>query len=498
MRTVRWFRGVVLLLAGSGAAAAVAAPPPALPALHRLQARLGVATSALVVRLDEHRTLAAIDPKTRLIPASLTKLYTAAAALHRWGPDHRFVTRLAYRGRIAAGVLHGDLVFVGAGDPGLTWDSLWELAAGAVAQAGLRRVRGDLVVDQSRLGAVPCATSDRCRALHGSDHAYNAPLSSAGVDYGAWCVWVRPAPAAGHRAAAGLCPPVVPGTALVGWVRTTARGHGAHVELWRTTEAGVDTLHIGGAVSATLPTGRYYVSASDPAHLTGVLLRSLLAARGVRVDGRIRVVSHPLANLAPLVAVKGPTLGHEISVMMHYSNDYMADVLALDLVRERAGDADPPLLADAGAALGRFAAAMDRAARIPGAAPRGTPVIASGSGLTPANRLSADDVVALLTRMYHSPALFPSYLAALSVPRGAPMRMLRGGNRVWLTQTAVKTGSMNEPVSVLGVAGYFRTRDGGWGAFAVLVNGTRRRPHFAWYQAMAAIEHDIARLAAVR
>ncbi|HDJ85942.1 MAG TPA: D-alanyl-D-alanine carboxypeptidase/D-alanyl-D-alanine-endopeptidase, partial [Chromatiales bacterium] len=390
------------------------------------------------------------------------------------------------------------LVFVGAGDPGLTWDSLWELAAGAAAQAGLRRVRGDLVVDQSRLGAVPCATSDRCRALHGSDHAYNAPLSSAGVNYGAWCVWVRPAPAAGHRAAAGLCPPVVPGTALVGGVRTTARGYGAHVELWRTTEAGVDTLHIGGAVSAALPTGRYYVSASDPARLTGVLLRSLLAARGVRVDGRVRVVSHPLANLEPLVAVKGPTLGHEISVMMHYSNDYMADVLALDLVRERAGDADPPLLADAGAALGRFAAAMDRAARIPGAAPRGTPVIASGSGLTPANRLSADDVVALLTRMYHSPALFPSYLAALSVPRGAPMRMLRGGNRVWLTQTAVKTGSMNEPVSVLGVAGYFRTRDGGWGAFAVLVNGTRRRPHFAWYQAMAAIEHDIARLAAAR
>ncbi|HDJ86108.1 MAG TPA: D-alanyl-D-alanine carboxypeptidase/D-alanyl-D-alanine-endopeptidase, partial [Chromatiales bacterium] len=101
MRTVRWFRWAVVLLAGSGAAAA-AAPPPALPALHRLQARLGVATSALVVRLDEHRTLAAIDPKTRLIPASLTKLYTAAAALHRWGPDHRFVTRLAYRGRIAA------------------------------------------------------------------------------------------------------------------------------------------------------------------------------------------------------------------------------------------------------------------------------------------------------------------------------------------------------------------------------------------------------------
>ncbi len=497
VRALRCFRWVAVLLVVPAVAVA-AAGSAALPALDALRARLGVAESAMVVRLDTPRTLAAIDPQMRLNPASLTKLYTAAAALHRWGPDYRFVTRLAYRGRIEAGVLHGDLVFVGAGDPGLTQDQLWELAVAAADQGGLHRVTGDLVIDQSLLGVVACATAARCQALQASDHAYNASLSSAGVNYGTWCVWARSASQPGHPAAVGLCPPALPGIALSGTVRTVARGSGVHVQLWRTTKGGVDTLHVGGTVAAGLSMGRYYVSASDPARLTGALLRSLLAAQGIRVDARVRVVSQPLTGLTPLVSVKGPVLGHELSVMLHYSNDFMADVLALDLARDRIQGSDPPQLAEAGAALGRFAAEVTRAAQRPGRARHAALVIASGSGLTPSNRLSAGDVVALLTRMYHRPALFPAYLAGLSVPRGAPMRMIRGGGHAWLTQTAVKTGSMNDPVSVLGVAGYFRTRAGGWGAFAVLVNGTRSHPHFPWYEAMAAIEHDIGHLAAQR
>ncbi len=492
----RWVRRAAALLAVAPGLASAAGATAGLPALAALARSGGVAESALVVRLDPLRVIARIDPRRRLIPASLTKLYTAAAALQRWGADYRFTTRLAYRGRLDDGVLHGDLVFVGGGDPGLTRKRLWELAARAVAEGGLRRVTGDLVVDQSRLGAVACTTTDRCRALHASEHAFNAPLSSAGVDYGTWCVWVRPAARPGEPAAAGLCPPAPPTGLLTGAVRTGAAGGGVHVQLWRTTADGVDTLHLGGTVAAGLPVGRYYVAASDPARMTGSLLRVLLAAQGVKVAGRVVVVSQAPPDLVPLASVNGATLAHELSLMLHYSNDYMADVLALDLARDRIAGTDPPQLAQAGAELERFATVLAHRAHLPGGVPATPPVIASGSGLTPVNRLSAADVVALLARMYRRPALFPAYLAGLSVPRGAPMRMLHGGGQAWLTQTAVKTGSMNEPVSVLAVAGYFRTRAGGWGAFAVIVNGTAKRRHFPWFEAMAAIERDIGRIAA--
>src|SRR5699024_10838465 len=114
--------------------------------------------------------------------ASVTKLYTVAASLQQWGPDHHFRTRLLGVGPIEGGVLQGDLVFVGAGDPGLTAGQLWLLAM-RLRQTGVRQVTGSLVIDNSLFGSVPCITTDRCEAHGGSDHSYDAPLSAAGISF---------------------------------------------------------------------------------------------------------------------------------------------------------------------------------------------------------------------------------------------------------------------------------------------------------------------------
>jgi D-alanyl-D-alanine carboxypeptidase/D-alanyl-D-alanine-endopeptidase (penicillin-binding protein 4) len=77
--------------------------------------------------------------------ASLTKIATSLAALHAWGPAYQFMTLISVTGPIRDGVLHGDLVVQGGGDPFfITEDALelrhdlWEL--------GLRRVTGKLVI----------------------------------------------------------------------------------------------------------------------------------------------------------------------------------------------------------------------------------------------------------------------------------------------------------------------------------------------------------------
>src|SRR5690554_7185483 len=54
----------------------------------------GFLISAEARLIDEGRVLGAIDPDRQLSPASVTKSYLAAAALDRWGPQHRFATRL--------------------------------------------------------------------------------------------------------------------------------------------------------------------------------------------------------------------------------------------------------------------------------------------------------------------------------------------------------------------------------------------------------------------
>ena len=80
--------------------------------------------------------------------ASNMKVFTTAAALAALGPNERFETRLIADGELEGGVLAGDLILVGGGDPSLTAQGIGRLADRARA-AGLDRVKGRLLYDES-------------------------------------------------------------------------------------------------------------------------------------------------------------------------------------------------------------------------------------------------------------------------------------------------------------------------------------------------------------
>lgn len=455
----------------------------------RALTRHGVAVSAEAVLLDHNRLLGSIAPKKRLTPASLTKLYTTAAALNRWGPKHHFVTRLVTTAGVSdKGVLDGDLIFDGAGDPGFDARDLWQLAQN-LANRRIHEIKGRLVIDQARFGPVNCISVDRCRAETHTAHAYNALLSAAGVDYGNWCVSVIPAERAGQPATAMPCHGQRGVVHIANSVVTVSSSRHVRISATRATDDQGDTVRVSGHIPAGAEPRRVYLAASDPARQTGRLLLSILRRSGIRVRHGFTVNNTPVpATARTLAQVKGLPLQAMLEKMLTYSNNYMADTLALDLARP-----DAPLqasLTDAGQALETFAGHLRNARGLDPPAP----VFLSGSGLTVQNRVSAQDLITLLRDMYYRPALFPAFLGALSVPQSSPMHMLKGGDSTWLKQVMVKTGSLNNPVSVLGVAGYFRTRSGRWGAFAVITNGTTARPHVAWFKAMRAIEDDISAL----
>jgi len=99
------------------------------------------------VRTVEGRTLSARGADTPINPASVLKLGTALFALERLGADHRYETAFAAESPIEPerGVLEGDLVVLGGGDPDFQLENAW-LVAGALNRAGIREVRGDLVI----------------------------------------------------------------------------------------------------------------------------------------------------------------------------------------------------------------------------------------------------------------------------------------------------------------------------------------------------------------
>src|SRR5215213_10006800 len=110
-----------------------------------------------VVSLDTGRTLFEENATKLLRPASNMKLYTVAAALDRLSPDYRFATSAYVSTRPdASGVVRGNLTIYGRGDPSIAarfnngdyFKAIDDLAA-RIAAAGVKRIEGDLVGDET-------------------------------------------------------------------------------------------------------------------------------------------------------------------------------------------------------------------------------------------------------------------------------------------------------------------------------------------------------------
>ncbi|HET6232439.1 MAG TPA: D-alanyl-D-alanine carboxypeptidase/D-alanyl-D-alanine-endopeptidase [Longimicrobiaceae bacterium] len=144
-------------------------------------ARYGV----VVVSLDRGDTLFALNADESLAPASNLKLYSTAAALSYLGPDFRYSTYLIAGGDVRDGVLEGDVVLFGTGDPSVSArmqeraSAVMDALADSLAMRGVREVRGAVVGDGSFFDA-----QWRGEGWTASDlgAAYGAPVGALSAD----------------------------------------------------------------------------------------------------------------------------------------------------------------------------------------------------------------------------------------------------------------------------------------------------------------------------
>jgi D-alanyl-D-alanine carboxypeptidase/D-alanyl-D-alanine-endopeptidase (penicillin-binding protein 4) len=449
----------------------------------------GARVTAAAIDLADNRVISGLNADSRLTPASLTKLTITAAALETWAADKSFKTQLLSAGKVKDGELGGDLILQGAGDPSLDDHSLWSLAA-QLRGVGVTAIRGRLLVNAAPFGLVACETEDRCKALERSDTAYNAPLSSIGVDFGNWCISVRPG-SVGEPAAVRGCGVMTLPVAIEGSIRTVSASGRQTFWVERVTRSGVDLLRVGGDIPVDHGQ-ELYRSMSNPAHGVGLLFREILREIGIRMEGAVQVTATQAPQTLEILAeFEGLTLREQLGRMLRFSNNYIADVLTLNLAAEVSGQ--PPMqLSSAGSILSDFVTRAQRSVQIVKTIT--PPAIFSGSGLTPENLLSANDLVGLLAYQYRDSRRFPAFYGGLTVPRDAPFQFLRNGSAAWLDRVALKTGTMEMPHSVCGVAGYMRKRDNGWIAFAVIVNGSSKLLHVPIARAMSAARADLEQI----
>ena len=141
-------RTSALLLFAFLTRAAGAELPPSVIALLQEHGIPETAMGVVVQRLSDGATLLSHGANRSLAPGSTMKLVTSAVAIDTLGPTYRGRTELRSTGRIAGGVLHGDLVLRGQGDVDLD-SHAFERMLQVLRHRGIREIRGDLVLDRS-------------------------------------------------------------------------------------------------------------------------------------------------------------------------------------------------------------------------------------------------------------------------------------------------------------------------------------------------------------
>ncbi len=226
-------------------------------------------------------------------PASNMKLYTVAAALDRLTPDYHFITSVYAKEKADKGTIKGDLIIYGRGDPSIAarfsngdyFKGINDLAERIVA-AGVKRVKGDLVGDESYFNGAPLGSGWEWEDLQ---WAYGAQVSALTVNDNAIDLTVRPGEKVGAPVVITTGPPATSFMTIANHATTSPRGSKSDLQLYR--GLGANTLEISGNVPLGDNGFTGSVAIPDPALAFVTMLRDALTKRGVKIDGRVRTVN---------------------------------------------------------------------------------------------------------------------------------------------------------------------------------------------------------------
>jgi D-alanyl-D-alanine carboxypeptidase/D-alanyl-D-alanine-endopeptidase (penicillin-binding protein 4) len=400
-----------------------------------------------------------------LIPASNQKILTALAALERFGPVHRFSTRIFAPEAIGADGTVAELLVEGGGDPAMNSEDWWRLAAD-LRRAGLRGVRGDLRVDD-RLFDGP--------GWHPSwgnvtSRAYHAPIGALTANYGTFFVSIWPQATAGSSVLVDIDPPVhylrlrnlaktVPAKARPRLVVDRVKG--------RTLEGPVEeVIRVSGVARRGDAVDRFPRSVLDPGLYAGSVLAYQLDANGIDLEGEVRRAPAEAEERFELILDRpGRTLSEAVSLCLKYSNNSIAESLVKSLgawegVSIEEGPARQGNWVDGIQALRRQ---LDRSG-----VKLGKARLVDGSGLSIQNRVTPRTLVDALRVGRESFRIGPEFVAALPISRtdGTLEKRIREGRG----RIRAKTGLLSD-ASVTALSGYAERADGEVLIFSILVNG---------------------------
>ncbi len=413
-------------------------------------ARIGVAVAPLDG--DASGYVLARSPGHALVPASNQKILLAAAALEQWGPTHRFETPLlAERPLDADGRLDGALWVVGSGDPSLTTEQLWRMAE-ELRLAGVREIAGGIGVDARHFDGLR-AHPDWAPL---SRRAYHAPVSAFAANYSSFRVEVSSGPRAGLPAQVRVAPEL-DYFRISEDVGTRRRPGPLMLDVIPLPDQTGERVSVRGSFGLGRKSETFWRSVALPEVYAASLLRRMLVAQGMRVEGPIRVGDAP-PGAVELLRFRGAPLAEIVRDLNKWSNNFVAEQLIKGL----------------GAAVYGAPGSWEQGARALRAYLERHDLddpslhVVDGSGLSTRNRLTAAVLVGVIRSAAQDFRSGPEFLASL--PLGGLDGTLEERMESTPGQVRGKTGHLSSAVSLSGVT---HDASGRRLAFAVLVNGAR-------------------------
>jgi len=315
-------------------------------------------------------------------PASVTKAITALYALDALGPTYRFRTSLVATGPVVDGIVQGDLVLSGGGDPVLDTDALGAMAANLKA-AGVRGVTGQYRVYG---GALPYERV--IDAAQPAQVGYNPAISGLNLNFnrvhfqwekasGDYAVTMD-ARSAKFRTAVQIARMQIADRSSPLYTYTDAGDH----DQWTVARGA-----LGASGSRWLPVRR-------PADYAGEVFGNLARAEGIKLGAATMLQDAPVGNT--LVSHLSDPLPDILTGMLKWSNNLTAELVGMTATRARTGNTDS--LADSAREMTSWARAD---LGLEGAS------LVDHSGLGAASRVSALALAKVLTYAHRSATLRP-------------------------------------------------------------------------------------------
>ena len=421
--------------------------------LDSIRRRFGLrrAIGVTVRSLNSGETLYSHNAEKRFIPASGQKLVTMGASLHYLGPNYRFETRFLIDGPLEDGIVEGNLYIHGTGDPSLTRHEMDHIAR-ALAEAGLRELRGNIVLDDSFF-------DDRLRGPASYDNILKKglPIQSA-LSYNFNLVELRALPSEpGSRASLhdggygyfDVLNRVTTSTKGRPWLRVQKLRRDRVVVRGRVIQ-GDEEEHVGSFVAPD-PT-RYFASAfagklrDDGVAFNGQVVKGQIAGKDLRA-----VYVHRSARLIEVLGALGK-----------YSNNFSAEQMLKSLGAHRWGT--PGSFESGARAIGEYLVGLGFS--------KNDFRIDDGSGLSYDNSVTAAVLTRVLEDIYRSPELRTDFICSLALAGVDGTLRKRFLNEDHMGRIMAKTGSL---ANVSSLSGFAFSEVRGPLVFSVITNGIGRQ-----------------------